>query len=180
MSGLVDIKKDTMIPILMERSHADVKFRLKEGSTPVNKVWVKVDEDSLLSDALGIAKFLQLAVHTEYAYSTFREGYLNHSGAFYLTTDTTIDLAMEKLPTGIGSRGSENLFKIWPNPTGGMLQLELNGQAEALVSIYDARGIKVLESRVSDPVSKIDMGSLPAGLYSISVDGSSADMVLKL
>ena len=75
-SGVMEVQKDTLVRLLLERSHADVKFRLREGSTPVNRVWVRVEEDSLLSDALGMAKFVQLPIFGLYAYSTYREGYV--------------------------------------------------------------------------------------------------------
>ncbi len=180
ISGVLEIKKDTLARFLLERSHADVKFRLREGSTPVNKVWVKVEEDSVLSDGLGLAKFLQLPIQAEYNYSTYRESYHSHSGAFYLTADTTIDLEMEKLSSAIEIKGREGSIRIWPNPTSGSLQIELADEQSTLLSIHDAHGKKIMETLVSGPLHRIDLGHLPPGLYSLSVQGGPGSLILKL
>jgi hypothetical protein len=78
------------------QTHADAKFRLKEGTTPVNMAMVKVDADSMLTNSLGIALFNDLPVSVEYAYTITRDGYIWTEGSFYLTRDTTNDVAMDR------------------------------------------------------------------------------------
>ena len=90
-----------MIQFLLSRTHADVKIRLKEGTTPVNNVMVKLGEDSLLSSSLGLAKFLQLPIGQTYSYIATRENYVTKEGDFYLLTDTTIDVSMQ-LTSSVG------------------------------------------------------------------------------
>ena len=104
----------------------------------------------------------------------------SHSGELYLRSDTTVDLSMEKLPNAIEIRGPEGSFRIWPNPTSSILQLELPAYQTALVTIHDARGSKLLETKASGPVFRIDLGPYPAGVYSIAVDGASPSLILKL
>lgn len=180
VNGSVEVTLDTLVHLFMERSHADVKFRLREGSTPVNKVWVKLGEDSVLSDGLGLAKFPDLEVNETYNYSTFREGYVDKEGDFYLQTDSTIELSMEKLSNGIGRNGSEESFRIWPNPTEGTLHLSLPDHKVYQVDIFDAKGIKVLETKASGPLSRIKLDAFPAGVYWLKINSASYSKILKL
>lgn len=180
VSGTVLIKNDTTLLFLLERSHADVKIRLREGSTPVNNVWVRLEGDSILSDGLGLAKFLQLPVRQEYNYSTFREGYVDQSGLLYLRTDTTIDVAMEKLSSAVEIMGSNESFKIWPNPTTGTLHFEMTGVELSVLSIYDARGAKVLETKVSGNSETIELDKLPSGMYTVKLEGAPPSLIIKL
>ncbi|MDX2430223.1 MAG: glycosyl hydrolase, partial [Bacteroides sp.] len=180
VSGTVLIKNDTTLLFLLERSHADVKIRLREGSTPVNNVWVRLEGDSILSDGLGLAKFLQLPVRQEYNYSTFREGYVDQSGLLYLRTDTTIDVAMEKLSSAVEIMGSNESFKIWPNPTTGTLHFEMTGVELSVLSIYDARGAKVLETKASGNSETIELDKLPSGMYTVKLEGAPPSLIIKL
>ncbi len=69
-----------------------VKFRLKNGATPVNGATVTVEEQSLVSNSLGMATFSQLPVSIEYSYNISKTGFNDEAGSFYLTNDTTIDV----------------------------------------------------------------------------------------
>ena len=154
-------------------------MRLKNGSTPVNNVWVRISGDSLLSDGLGLAKFLQLPINEDYSYSTFREGYVDKVGEFYLTTDTTIDVAMAKVPNAIEIKGSTGNIRIWPNPTSSSLQIELPDDQKSMVTIHDVHGARVLKTNVYGPLSRIDMSPFPAGVYSVSVSGGPPSLIIK-
>ncbi len=59
-TGTLSLHSDTTIFIYLVQTHANVKFRLKNGVTPVNEATVILGEHSLVTNSLGIANFLQL------------------------------------------------------------------------------------------------------------------------
>lgn len=178
VSGTLEVSKDTLMLFLLERSHADVKIRLREGNTPVNKVSVKFGEDSLLSDALGLAKFLNIPVNNDYSYSTSREEYVDKGGVFRLTTDTTINISMEKIPNAIQLKNKREIIHIWPNPTTGILHLELPIGKSHDIRVFDARGVKILETKESGHID-IDLAPFPAGIYTILASEGQRCLIVK-
>ena len=111
-TGTVSVHSDTTFFIYLVQTHATVKFRLKNGTSPVNGATVTVGEQSLVSNSLGMATFSQLPVSAEYSYTISKTGFNDETGSFYLTTDTTIDVVMG-LKTAVDpaeqAGGTENL-----------------------------------------------------------------------
>jgi Glycosyl hydrolase family 26/Carbohydrate binding module (family 35)/Pectate lyase superfamily protein len=168
-SGTLDIQKDSLLRFLLTRTHADVKFRLRNGSTPVNDVEVIVDADTLLSNSLGLAKFLQLPVYKDYSYTASREGYELLSGNFYLKSDTTIDLSIRKESELSVQNTSRDWISFWPNPAGHELHCNIHSGFQIYsFQIVDLTGRVLLEQKVT-PGEKthvtIHLEALPASAY---------------
>jgi hypothetical protein len=165
-SGSVTIQSDTTIYFYLIQTHAYAKFVLKKATTPVNMVMLVVNEDTLFSNSLGIATFNQLPVSTGYTFLLKKDGYMQKEGAFYLTRDTTIDVAMEiKTPTVlVPENGMKTEF--WPNPVDDVLNLTLPGDyTDKIVRITDLRGIEVLYQKIDRNNLKIDVKNYPSGTY---------------
>ena len=165
-TGSLTVKSDTTFYFYLIQTHAYAKFRLKEGTTPVNMVMVVVNEDSLFSTSLGITTFNQLPVSTSYTYLITKDGYVQQDGAFYLTRDTTIDVAMEaKATTGFPT---EDVMKMecWPNPVDDVLNLYLPGDySDIILHITDLQGIEVHYQKIDRNNLKIDVKNYPSGTY---------------
>ncbi len=90
------VLSDTTLEIQMEKTHGTVKFRVKNDQVPVNGALVVLEEDTLLTNGLGICSFESLPLNQPYAYSANKTHYFPVSGAILLGTDTTIDLQLSR------------------------------------------------------------------------------------
>jgi hypothetical protein len=162
--------RPTIIVINLVQTHANVKIRLKYGTAPVNLATVIVNEDTITSSALGIATFNQLPVSAEYSYTVKKAGYAIKEGVFYLSGDTTIDVAMDKqtaLPPD-----AENSLKVefWPNPVENALHLTLPGNYNGkMVRITDLSGIEILQQKADKNTLEINVRKLPPGSYILQI-----------
>ena len=107
----------------MEKTHAQIKFRLKTGSTPVNGALVVLGEDSLTSSLLGICTFTEREVGADYDYSVSRTDYFPLAGGLRLNADTTLDLQLRKAVATLSfqldeaSMDAENAFLVLGSDT---------------------------------------------------------------
>lgn len=90
------IQSDTMFTVTLKRSHADVKFRLNNGTTPVNDALVVFNGDSLHTSSLGFCTFRSIPIDAEYNFTLEREFFETVEGSVFLTRDTTLNLQLTK------------------------------------------------------------------------------------
>lgn len=99
---------DTLVELSLEPAFSDVKFRLKENGIPVYYASVTVSDTlSMLSNAIGIAQFIDLPVKTLYQYKVQKDGYITLEDTFYLRTDTTLALEMAPATHSVAFEVSE-------------------------------------------------------------------------
>lgn len=181
--GILDVRSDTLLQFLLTRTHADVKISLREGTTPVNNAEVKLGDDSRLSSALGLAKFLQLPVDQSYHYSISKEAYVFQEGDFQLTTDTTIDVSMEKLQVTAASPSEEGDIRMWPNPISDFLYVDLPAREMIKLQILDLNGSVLKEYATSETEFRLSLSDLHEGAYTLCITGAQSayrKLILKL
>lgn len=169
ISVLID-DRPTVIVINLVQTHANVKIRLKYGTAPVNLATVIVNEDTITSSALGIATFNQLPVSAEYTYTVEKASYAIKEGVFYLSGDTTIDVAMDKQTALPPNAGNPLKVEFWPNPVENVLYLTLPGNYnDKMVRISDIRGIEVHQQKADKNTEEINVRKLPPGTYILQI-----------
>jgi len=177
ISGSLDIQSDTTILLYLTQTHADVKFRLKSGTTPVNLALVVVNSDSLTTNSLGIALFRHLPVSENYNYKISKQGFVTEEGSFVLATDTTLDFSMQ-IQTGLPNLNDETgkLF-VWPNPAQDRLNIYLSGgPAGGTVQITDLRGAVMYHGDSKDDLLRLDIREYSPGVYIIQVLSGEAQI----
>jgi hypothetical protein len=106
-------------------------------------------------------------------------------GNYQLTVQNVTDLAGNAMPvsyfsfssTGLGENPERSTARVYPNPAGNSLTLQLARKAgqECEVSIYSAAGTRIRSGsyipEFSDRLT-LDVSDLPAGLYLIEASGS--------
>jgi len=112
---------DTTVHISMQSSTAEVKFRIKEGGSPLAYADVSIGDNALQTNLVGLAVFSDLGVMENYDWSIAKEGYGTVSGSLYLARDTTINVQME-LSTGVARQ--EIMLRIYPVPADSHIFLE--------------------------------------------------------
>jgi hypothetical protein len=167
----LSLSSDTNMVVMMDPSSAELRFRIFHGQTPLNNAEVTINEETRLSNALGICAFPKLCIGTEYHYSLRRDGYRDIDSTTVLLTNTTIDIQMD-LVTGINRPGTE-LFRIYPNPAQDILNIESNLPIRR-IRIINALGIVVFTEEYNDETFLcIDISEIANGIYFISVESAN-------
>lgn len=90
------IESDTSLKVSLERSTADVRFQLKNGTQPIKEALVVFNKDSLCTNLLGMCTFESVTIETVIDYQVQKHHFFPVSGSAEVTTDTTIELQVEK------------------------------------------------------------------------------------
>jgi len=83
--------------------------------------------------------------------------------------------------TGIGQEGINSLFKIYPNPTSGIVQVELTDQAqdEFRIRLMDLNGKLVYETECQGKLCEINL-ELPGGMYLMNIESAGGSITQKI
>ncbi|MCK4919663.1 MAG: sulfatase-like hydrolase/transferase [Bacteroidales bacterium] len=157
---------DTSYTLRLKPSFATIKFRLKDGDTPVNNAEIHLNDSSQITNSLGLAYFYDLAVDSTYEYSIQSEGYKDESGTILLNIDTTLNIELVST-TNIQSEEYSSCL-IYPNPAGN----EINISSLFPVSSVTVTGIcgKTIFSECYSQEMNInmDISSIEKGMYLIT------------
>jgi len=172
MGGTVEVKSDTTFHFYLIRSNAYTKFKLTEenSTTPVNNANIILNNDTLITNGLGIATFKDLPIDSEYSYLVYKEGYYNISGSLFLQTDTVLNFGMIKVPTSaVVLRDYE--FNFWPNPVYEEIFIQLpENFKKANIKIIDITGstLKIVQVKSSSKL-KLLLNDLSPGIYVLRI-----------
>ncbi len=89
--------------------------------------------------------------------------------------------AFTYIATGIGDEEINSLFKIYPNPSSGIIQVELTDQAqgEFKVRLMDLNGKLVYETDCYDRQCDLNL-ALPGGMYLLNIESSERSITQKI
>ncbi len=167
--GTFKIESDTIIHVFLVRTDAEIKFVLKEGITPLNDASVIIGKDTILSTALGIARFKGLPVFRSYIYNIYKSRYQVESGTVFLQTDTTVNVAMRAIPVGLLNIGITENLKIWPNP----VKKKLSVSSEEIIreiNVYTLSGSRIpLHAEIDNGIYRLDFSELKPGTYLLEI-----------
>lgn len=150
----IHMLKDTTVQISIKSTTAEVKFRLKEGDTPLANADVLLNGIAIQTNTVGLAVLEDLPVNEEYSYSIGKEGYEVISGNFLLVKDTTINLKLTAI-TGMDlDHGA--LLRIYPVPAGDYLVIE-SGEEMLEIRLVDLTGRVWFFKTVSGKESRIEL-----------------------
>jgi hypothetical protein len=87
----------------------------------------------------------------------------------------------EYTSTGIGDEEINSLFKVYPNPSNGIIQVELTDQAqdEFRIRLMDLNGKLVYETECYDKQCELDL-ALPGGMYLLNIESSERSITQKI
>ncbi|MDO5315325.1 MAG: leucine-rich repeat domain-containing protein [bacterium] len=101
------------------------------------------------------------------------------------TTNDDCDAIYAELHNGINEDGpstGSGTFAVYPNPTDGILfvqTLRATSLPDQTYRIINLMGQTLLTGNISAETQQIDISTLPAGMYFISVDGQTVKFVVK-
>ncbi len=168
--GTLILTSDTTILFYLIRTHADVKFYLKEDITPVNNAIVVIYGDTVLSNSIGKALFSQLPILENYSYLISKDGYEERDGSFFLETDTTIQISMLAISDNTEGTPDHTRIEYWPNPVNDLLYLNVpESFIDSTIRITDLTGNELYYQKNKNGLLRINVMHYPAGVYIISV-----------
>ncbi len=173
--GNLDILSDTAFTFLLTRTEASVRFSLKDSTLPIENAMVKINDDSLNTNTQGIADFSSLPVNTDYHFTIRKEDYYTIEDDLHLVTDTTLDITMVALPSGLADSHIAGSLFLWPNPASdilyGILSLNIRGNT---IRIVDRNGKEMMVSSIEQDSFSLNIKGLSPGVYFLQVTGKDA------
>ena len=73
-----------------------------------------------------------------------------------------------------------NQYKVYPNPTYDVLNIDNLSQQNSQVQIFDLIGNMLLSKEIASTKGDLDLSSLKPGMYIITINGSLIDSLIKL
>lgn len=86
------------------------------------------------------------------------------------TANVTVEVR-ETPPQGVEELSADEGFRVYPNPSTGMFNVEAGGII--LVQVYDVRGAQVYSHQCDGHAEVLNISPLPAGLYTVRVTTSA-------
>ena len=165
-TGEAIVQSDTVLVFCLLQTHANLRIRLREGTTPVNNATVTVNEETLISNSLGDALFSQLPVSTSYPYLIRKDGYKSAEGTIYLTRDTILNIAMDVQSAVTDPATDDKKLVCWPNPVNDLLYINMPGSHDVItICITDMKGIELFSQKTDKNRISINVADYPAGTY---------------
>ena len=167
-----NFESDSVIIINMQKSIADVEFRVKDGENMVRYATIKLNSVVQQASSLGIATYYEQSVNKEYTYTIEKTGYKSVSSTFTLKKDTTINIQLSTI-TGLNEM-KENPCQIYPNPADSYVTIETSKVMEK-VNVLGLNGQLLLSQKVSGRKQKIEFSKKKGSMVFIHVifeDGS--------
>ncbi|MCF8226749.1 MAG: T9SS type A sorting domain-containing protein [Bacteroidales bacterium] len=87
---------DTIYEILLSRTHAQLKFRLRYEGQPVQNASVVLHTDTLVSNPVGVCVFESVAIEQPFNYKITKENFYPVEGYISLLADSVLELQMTK------------------------------------------------------------------------------------
>jgi hypothetical protein len=171
LDGFLKVESDTVFNFYLTRTSATLKFRLREGTTPVNNATVILNSDTLVSTNLGLATFRELPVEVNYDYLIFKGGYDDLAGSLILEKDTTIELQMQPYTSSLTVFTPENKVKIWPNPAKDFLYVSTSTASghEKKIRISSITGTSLKTISYTGNFIKINLSDINPGIYNLEI-----------
>ncbi|MCK4921079.1 MAG: sulfatase-like hydrolase/transferase [Bacteroidales bacterium] len=174
---IVNIPDEMSISLVMEKISATLKVQLKRNSTPINNALVKVGNDSLITNSLGMATFYELPLNIVYDIVAYRDDYNQVSFLFEHLKDTTLIIQVVKL--GFADYEDNNEVVIYPNPVKDKLNIETKwSKSEARIT--DANGRLLMLESIQGNICEMDISSLEQGIYILHLNTGQNHKTFKL
>lgn len=107
----------------------------------------------------------------------------NHAGIFFddnpvVMTDTVVDII--GTPTLGISTQNNHVASIYPNPATDVLTIKMDNDAYNALTITNEIGQLMIQQILNSPLTKVDIKTLPSGLYYVTLRGENGTKVQKL
>jgi hypothetical protein len=151
---------DTVFNLIMTPKLADVTFNISDSNGPVSGAKVDMNS-SQTSNSSGQVFFFYQTTRESYDFSVELDSYKQVQGSFYLETDTTIEVMLEKATSNHMMNIQD--ISIWPNPFNTYIEIDI--PVNCMLHIYDVSGIRRASYHVDAGLNTIMTDKLDKGCY---------------
>lgn len=81
--------------------------------------------------------------------------------------------------TSVSSAAENNLLQVFPNPANDFIQCTMAEPGTGIITLYDVKGNKVLETAFTHNTQPVDVSALPAGIYQLAVTSETGSRSIK-
>ena len=111
-------------------------------------------------------------------------GFTNNNGVLYFTANNGLngrELWKYNPTLGVNENYKDDLgITVYPNPSKGIISLELTDLKEAELSIYNVAGQKALTKKINEIKSKLDLSTFDNGIYFLNFKNNDGTTVKKI
>ncbi len=157
----------------------NIEFNVKSGEEDIVDAKVEFNTEEKYSDATGKATFSYVNPAINMNYVVIKEGFEDYNGTIDVVDEDVIQ-NVELAETSVSSidKLSDSKFNIYPNPSNGILNLEISGaeNQQYKVKIFDVIGSMVYNRIYNYGTyikEQIDISNHPKGMYFISIESES-------
>lgn len=164
-AGTIEVNSDTLVVIMLTQINANLRIRLRKGTTPVNNATVTLNDITATSNSIGDAVFNQISVPLTYQYQITKTGYEEITGSIYVQRDTIAEIQMTSIPVS-SNETMEEKFHIWPNPADDLLNVKLSEDfIGGTMTITDISGAEVMRHPISHHEIVVELHQFLSGTY---------------
>ncbi|MCQ2375610.1 MAG: C25 family cysteine peptidase [Salinivirgaceae bacterium] len=154
-------QQDTSI----EEQKVRLKFYVTSEQVPMVGASLLFDGNEVLTNETGVA-IVTLPKGGTCTFVISNSGFKNDTVLVELDESKNIQIAMIKL-LGVDNQQFSS-FKLWPNPSNGIFNIELESSNSAHLSVYNTCGLKEAEYELLERESKVEL-NLPSGIYILRI-----------
>lgn len=177
VTAQVETKQISLIPALYS-----ITFTISGNGYPVSGAKVRLSRTEYVSDAEGLVTFSNLPMGL-YGYTISKAGYRDETGIIEITEGDVVQIVTMILITKLNPI-SDNILKVFPNPTSGYLFISLPNlsKGEVWVEITDCKGRVILHKMMEydEGQIKLDVSKINTGTYFLSISGNTITAVYKV
>lgn len=156
----------------------DVNFTVTDGSSAITNATVIVGSLGQDVDESGQTSFN--LYEGNYYYSVTAPGYSRINPTAFTISGGNEDITITMYLSSANEIDA-NLVDIYPNPTTGVLNIELPFENQEInIAIFDISGRKVKEQTVNSSTTTVDLTSSKAGVYMIRIQSEGTTIVKKV
>jgi hypothetical protein len=182
IEGFINVLESNLIvnKVLSYKSF-DITFRINDGAAPLEGATIDFGGNSGISDLNGEFVF-NIQYSLNQVYNISKEGYDSISNMINVIENKIIEESLF-VTTGLINI-NENDFKVYPNPSSGIFNLEiLNSRNNTyIVKIYDIIGSVVYLKNIKSNdniMEQIDITNKSKGIYLLSVESDKGSVLCK-
>jgi hypothetical protein len=86
-----------------------------------------------------------------------------------LSSSLIVDKNVAETATSIQNQSVENSIYVYPNPSTGIFNIEMNSAVKNNIEVYDMLGKKIKSVELNNPRSTLDLTGSPKGMYMLRI-----------
>ncbi|MCD4832838.1 MAG: T9SS type A sorting domain-containing protein [Bacteroidales bacterium] len=177
------ITEDTVENITMEFIGYNVTFNVTSGDSKISEVKVEFNQEEKYTDTDGQIIFTEIMPEEGLKFTLSKYGFWDYDSTLNVVDADVVFNARLSSTTGFIPI-KENNIKIYPNPSNGIFNLEINNAENNTytVKVFDIIGVTVYSKTITGTSyikEQIDIAHNAKGMYFLSIESDNGSVISK-